>query len=35
MYLGDLKKVALSFIYFGDSMFVVVKPVFKAFQAPP
>lgn len=33
MYFGDLKKVALSFNSFGDIIFVV-RPVFKAFQAP-
>jgi len=34
MYFGDLKRAALSFIYFGDSTVVVVRPVLRAFQAP-
>ena len=33
MYLGDLNRVELSFIYLGDSM-LFVSPVFRAFQAP-
>lgn len=34
MYFGDLKKEALSLSYFGDIILLVVKPDFKAFQAP-
>ena len=34
MYFGDLKKEALSFSSLGEMTLVVVKPDFKAFQAP-
>ena len=34
MYLGDLKNEALSFNYLGDITLLVVRPDFRAFQAP-
>ena len=34
IYLGDLKRAALSFISFGDTTAFTVKPDFKAFQVP-